>query len=159
MKKLLSTIGLVGMCLLAKSQDFLPVKLCDQDSIVQISKLKGKWKCIGHYYNVVYADPVYKNPKFLVGDTSYFFTDTFVNYRCSVSKITNQYYLYEMYNFKSVDANVTAYRYMFRTKTLPISIKAKCRNPYYELENEFIWYKDIIYYNVDGIFYKFKKVH
>lgn len=145
------------MSVLSNAQDFIPMKICGADSITQINKLKGKWKYVGHYYCRVYGGVLDKKPKFLIGDTSYIFTDTFVNYRCSVDEVKNDAFLHEMYEFKSVDTNVVAYRFIIRTKTLPISVKAVSRNPYYELSNEFILYKDTIYYDLDGIIYKFKK--
>lgn len=139
------------------AQDFLPVKVCGQDSLTQVNKLKGKWKYVGHYYQRVYGGDLVKKPSFIIGDTSYIFTDTFIKYNCQVDRIQNEIYLMDYYNFAKVDTKAVSYRYMFRTKELPISVKAVCHNPYYELANEFILYKNTIYYDLDGIIYKFIK--
>jgi hypothetical protein len=140
------------------AQDFFPRKVCGQDSVTQMSKLRGKWKYTGYYTQEVYGGPFIKKPVFNIGDTGYVFMDTFVNYSCTVERIQNYMYLYEEYNFKKVDTNAVCYRYMFSTKTLPISVKKICRNPYYTLENEFIIYKDTVYYDLNGIIYKFRKI-
>lgn len=144
-----------------KGQDinWFPTKVCGQDSLIQMSKLKGKWKCINYRFcRVSTGDPIIRNPQFIVGDTSYIIRDTFVNYRCDVEIVKNVYYLYEMYEFEKVDTNAVAYRFSFRTKELPISVKKDCHNPYYELANEFIIYKNNIYYNLNGVIYIFKKI-
>jgi hypothetical protein len=124
------------------------------DSNRVITNMQGKWKCTSHYYMPIYADyPLVKNPNFVIGkDMSIVFNDTFVNFDYTINKIVNPDYLTIYYNIKP-DTN--AYEVYIFTSTIPKSMNNN--NPNYILVSEFLLYDNKLYYDADGIVYKFVK--
>lgn len=142
----------------SKSLNPFMKKASYSDSIRIVKNLSGKWRYILHYYMPISisANKRIKHPIFNISDTAFIVQDTFISYHYVIEQVINSYYLYEDYNIghSYLDKN-PAYRISISTKHIPVSIHSY--NPNYTLETEFLFYKGCIYYDYNGIIFKFKK--
>ena len=152
---------LLGLLLLANTSycQFFPEKASSSDSGKVVSSIQKNWQYTTYYYMPVSTNERIIKPQFIISDKLIITpdNDTFVNFQYEIEKVINSGYLYEQYSLIKYDTSCTAFVINLYTKTLPISIQRKCKNPNYTLQCEFLLYKDIIYYDKNGIVYTFMK--
>ena len=152
---------LLGLLLLANTSycQFVPQKVGVIDSVEVVSNLQSNWRYVGYYYMPISTNQIIKHPSFIFNDNLIVTpnNDTFVNFHYIVEKVINKSYLHEYYDFKYIDTTSPSYVVSLSTKNIPYSIKCKCNNPHYTLQCEFLFYSGNLYYDKDGVVYKFIK--